>query len=87
VVIVALPFALLAAFALAGLLTGRLLELVWLIQAILTVEAWREELGSSSSTAGLAFLVPLIVGPVIAMAFVVGSSLWRALGTLRHRGA
>ena len=85
--IVTLPFALIATFTLTGLLTGRLLKLVWLVQAILTVEAWREDAASSSSTAGLAFLVPLLVGPVIATAFVVGSSLWRALGTLRHRGA
>jgi hypothetical protein len=83
--ILTLPFALIALYAAASLLKGRLLRLAWLVQALLTVLAWREAAGSPSSAAALVFVVPLLAGPAVATVLAVMSSGWRAVRSLRGK--
>ena len=64
--ILALPFVLLGLYAFSGLLRGRALKLAWFVQALLTVLAGHEAAGSSSSTAAIVFIVPLVAGPATA---------------------
>jgi hypothetical protein len=83
--VLALPFTLIALYAVASLLRGRVLRLVWLVQAMLTILAWHEAAGSSSSTAALVFVVPLLAGAAIATLLAVVSSGWRAVRSLRGK--
>ncbi len=83
--VLALPFLLIGFYALVGVLRGGILRLAWFVQAILTLLAWQEMAGSSSSTAALVFGFPLFIGPAIATLLVVvaaASSGWRALRSL-----
>ena len=84
IVFAALPFALLGFYALVGLLRGRALRLAWLVQALLTLLAWHEAAGSSSSTAAIVFIVPLLAGPAIATLLAAVSSGWHAVRSLRR---
>jgi hypothetical protein len=83
--VLALPFALIALYAVASLLRGRVLRVAWLVQALLTILAWHEAAGSSNSTAALVFVVPLLAGPAIATLLAVMSSGWRAVRSLRRK--
>ena len=83
--VLALPFALIALYAVAGLLRGRVLRLAWFVQALLTILAWHEAAGSSSSSAALLFVVPLLAGPAIATLLTVMSSGWRAVRSWREK--
>ena len=83
--LLALPFALIALYALTGLLRERALRLAWLVQAILTLLAWHDAAGSSNSTAALVFVVPLVGGPAIATLLAVVSSGWYAVRSLRRK--
>jgi hypothetical protein len=83
--ILVLPFALIALYALTSLLRGRGLRLAWIVQALLTILAWHEAAGSSSSTAALVFVLPLLGGPAITTLVVLVSSGWNALRSLRRK--
>jgi hypothetical protein len=83
--ILTLPFALIALYAVASLLRGRLLRLAWLVQGLLTVLAWHEAAGRWGSTAALVFVVPLLAGPAIATLLAIMSSGWRAVPSLRGK--
>lgn len=83
--VLALPFALIALYAVARLLRGRALRLAWLVQALLTILAWHEAAGSSGSTAAIFFVVPLLAGPAVATLLAVMSSGWRAVRSFRGK--
>jgi hypothetical protein len=87
IVFLALPFALVGFYALVGLLRGRALRLAWFVQALLTLLAWHEVAGSSSSTAAIVFIVPLLAGPAIATLIATVSSGWHAVRSLRRESA
>ena len=86
-VVLALPFALLGLYALVGLLRGRALRLAWLVQALLTLLAWRADAESTHSTSAVVFLVPLLAGPAVATLLVAVSSGWHALRLLRREAS
>ena len=86
-VLLALPFALIAIYALVGLLRGRALRLVWFVQALLTLLAWHESSGSSSSTEAIVFVVPLLAGPAIATLLALFSGGWHAWRAFRREPA
>jgi hypothetical protein len=82
-VLLTLPFALIGFYALVGLLRGRALRLVWFVQALLTLLAWHESAGSSSSTEAIVFIVPLLAGPAVATLLAAVSGGWHAARLLR----
>jgi hypothetical protein len=72
------PYVLIGLCALFGYLGPVALRAAWTIETLLLLLAWLAFASSTSSTAGLIFIYPLLVGPALVAVLAVASIAWRS---------